>query len=220
MKYTRTLFVVIALAFASLGVGCTTTPDEKPKEEPKPLVTMPRTSDATLDFVAKLAKLEMENQNLRMVGMLKFAEDSGSDFVKGFIAAQLGVSGGAQSGGSSASGAIQTLMRTAVDMRKLEYAAESDKREHDGRYGLGARALQWGELGLSYLGLRFGYRERMRRIDSEDTRYALTLDTMRYTQAAGYQFGSSLFNAYDNRIGGLVSRIPVGTPTEETPPAE
>jgi hypothetical protein len=197
----RTFFVAL---LAVLATGCATVPGgEAPPPKENPQLVLPKSADATLDFMAKMAKIEAEQETLRIVSLIKFAEDSGSDFAKGMVASMVsGVTGG----GIKSRGTAADLMRTAAEMRRLELTDEASKREHEGRYGFGAQALKWGGLAVDILGLRWNFRRDIRRMDSDDSRYSLTMDALGDSYRSGLRFGTSVFNTYDNRVGDFLER--------------
>lgn len=202
----RTFFVALIAGASLFTAGCATTRDAeavKPRENPQ--LVLPKSADATLDFMAKMAKIEAEQETLRIVSLIKFAEDSGSDFAKGMVASLVAGAGG---NGIKGRSTATDLMRTAAEMRRIEMQDEASKREHEGKYGFGAQALRWGGLAVDFFNLRWGFRERIRRIDSEDNKYRLTMDSLGDAYRGGLGFGSSVFETYDNRVGDFLDRLP------------
>lgn len=178
MKTHARLIITLALAaFAALGLSACAT---KPAAPAAPAVAAP----STVELMLKVRAAELELERIDKMSWLKFAEESGSDMVKGFVM-------GKASGGSAApaaSSTTQTIMQAqaqadATALRREELAAENSFEN---------KAFRWVGLGLDtarfYRGLNF--QEFQIRESNAQSRY--TTDALRGTQQDGYSFNSRI----------------------------
>lgn len=178
MKTHARLIITLALAaFAAFGLSaCTTTPAAA---APPPVV-----AKTTVDLMLEVRSKELDLERTNQMAWLKFAADSGSDMVKGFIMGK--ASGG--SAGPGASSATQSIMQAQAQadntaLRREELAAQNDW------FNRGLQVLDRVERYASFSkGLSF--QKYQIRESNAQSRY--TTDALRGTQQDGYSFNSRI----------------------------
>ena len=181
MKTHARLIITLALAaFAAFGLSACAT---KPAAAAAPPVVTKTTVELMLEVRSKELDLERTNQ----MAWLKYAADSDSDMVKGFIMGKA-ASAAPASGGS----ATQSIMQAQAQadhtaLRREELAAQNSFEN---------KAFRWVGLGLDFARFDRGLNFQRFQITENNAQQRHTLDTVANTslssQAAGYEFNSRI----------------------------
>ncbi|MDP3324244.1 MAG: hypothetical protein Q8S71_11945 [Hydrogenophaga sp.] len=179
MKTTARLIATLALA-AAAAFGLTACESNPAKPEPAAPVVAKTTVDLLLEVRSKELDLERTNQ----MAWLKFAAESDSEMVKGFV---MGKSSGASAGASSTTQSIMQAQAQADEtaLRREQMAAENS---------LENKAFRWVGLGLDFARFRRGMSFQKFQVRENNAQQRYTLDTVANTslisQQAGYDFNS------------------------------
>lgn len=219
----KRLFSILIAASALALSACSTSP-AKPAPAPEPVV-----QKTTVDLMLEIRKKELELERTEQMAWLKYAAESDSDMVKGFIMGRAAGAGPrASSGGSNTTQMVLQAQAQAdeVALRREEMA------ERNSAWNRGLQLYDRAErLVLFSQGLKFKKFEINSANDQE--RYRLT--TVRGAQADGFAAGSGAalngVNAgHSTTLGGIsagvnavatgaraVQPVPDDTATTETP---
>lgn len=205
--HARLIASLLLAAFAAFGLAaCTTTP----AAAPPPAVASKTTVDLMLEVRSKELDLERTNQ----MAWLKFAAESKSDMVKGFVMGKA-ASGSA---GPGASSATQTIMQAqaqadATALRREELAE---------RYSISNKAYQWAALGLDFARFDRSLGFQRFQITEGNTQQRYLYDAFRGTQQDAYDFNAGAYTQGSTATlnGVAAGRQPAPAATEATTPAE
>lgn len=181
MKTHARLIITLALAaFAALGLSaCTTTPAAA---APPPVLTK-----TTVDLMLEVRSKELDLERTNQMAWLKYAAESDSDMVKGFVMGK--ASGAAPASGGSATQSIMQAQAQAdaTALRREELAAQNDWFN---------RGLQVLDRGLAFASFDKGLGFQKFQIRENNSQQRYTLDTVSNTslssQQAGYEFNSRI----------------------------
>lgn len=173
----KRLFSTLILIAASALVlsACTTSPA---KPEPAPAVTK-----TTTDLMLEVRKAELELERIDLMARLKFAVESGSEFVKGYVMGQAGSSAkAAPSGGSTSQMVLQAQAQAdAVALRREEMA------ERNSGFN---KSLQVLDRVVPVYMFSQGLKFQKWQIGETNSQNRYTLNTVRGAQADGFAAGS------------------------------
>lgn len=198
MKTTRLIITLALAAVATIGLSACAT---KPAAAPPPVV-----SKSTVDLMLEVRAKELELERIDKMSWLKFAAESGSDMVKGFV---MGKSS-AGAAGPGASSTTQTIMQAqaqadATALRREELAE---------RYSFSNKAYQWVGLGLDFARFDKGLRFDKFQLRENNSQQRFLFNTVRGTQQDAYGFSGTVLEH-----GPYV--LPAGaTPAATTPAVE
>lgn len=210
MKTHARLIITLALAaLAAIGLSACQIAPTKP--EPAPVV-----QKSTTDLLLEIRKAELELDRTEQMVWLKFATESGSDLVKGFV---MGRSG---SKAAPASSTTQTILQAQAqaDDTALRREQLSDKNS------AWNRGLQLFDRGAQLFMFSKGLSFQRYQLDATNTQNRYTLDTVRGAQSDGFSAGSGatlggVSAGHSTTLSGFnAARQPAATPTETTTPAE
>lgn len=176
-------FVAIALAGCNASLPKTeaaATPPLMPAQAaPKSLVEMQHEADLKA----------MELENARVTALIRFADESKSDFAKGLVSGMLG-------GGQPGAGlkAPQRSSFADLALRQQQHAAEVEIRRAElaERSSWWNRGLQLFDRMVPVVDLTQNYRLRKRQMDINADQYKYTLDAFGSTQRDAYDFGTTV----------------------------
>jgi hypothetical protein len=171
----KRLALILSLAlFAALGLaGCTTAP----AAAPAPVVTKP-TVDLLLDVRSNELDLERNDQ----MAWLKFAAESGSDMVKGFVMGRTA----AKAPGAGQSSTTQTIVQAQAQAD--ETALRREKMALDN--GPWARSLQVFDRVAPVYMFSKGLSFQKFQVTETNAQNRYTLDSLRGAQTDGFSLGS------------------------------
>lgn len=179
MKNHARLIATLALAaFAAFGLSaCTTTP----AAEPAPVVTK-----TTVDLLLEVRSKELDLERTNQMAWLKFAAESKSDMVKGFVMGKS--SGGGVGQGSSTTQSIMhaQAQADATALRREELAAQNSFEN---------KAFRWMGLGLDFARFDKGLRFDKFQIRESNSQQRYLYDIFRGTQQDAYSFSSTAYGA-------------------------
>jgi hypothetical protein len=169
----KRLALILSLALAALGLaGCASAPAAAPA---------PVVQKTTTDLLLEIRKAELELERTEQMAWLKFATESGSDLVKGFV---MGRSGGKAA--PAASNTAQTILQAqaqadATALRREELA------ERNSAWNKG---LQLFERAVPVFMFSKGLSFQRYQLDATNSQNRYTLDTVRGAQRDGFTLGS------------------------------
>jgi hypothetical protein len=171
----KTLLKLFAAALAALALAaCQTAPAQ-------PAAAAPVVQKTTTDLLLEIRKAELELERTEQMAWLKFATESGSDLVKGFV---MGRSGGKAA--PAASNTAQTILQAqaqadATALRREELAE---------RNSLWNRGLQLFDRAVPVFMFSKGLSFQRYQLDATNSQNRYTLDTVRGAQRDGFTLGS------------------------------
>jgi hypothetical protein len=171
----KTLLKLFAAALAALALAaCQTAPAQ-------PAAAAPVVQKTTTDLLLEIRKAELELERTEQMAWLKFATESGSDLVKGFV---MGRSGGKAA--PAASNTAQTILQAqaqadATALRREELAE---------RNSLWNRGLQLFDRAVPVFMFSKGLSFQRYQLDANNAQSRYTLDTVRGAQRDGFTLGS------------------------------
>lgn len=177
----RTLVKLCLLAASALALTACVTNPAKPETPAVPVV-----QKSTTDLMLEIRKAELELERTEQMAWLKFAVESDSDMVKGFVMGRSGAGKGGAGGGSIAQAVLQAQAQAdATALRREELA---DKRSWWNR------GLQLFDRAVPVLGMVQGHRLQKRQMDISADQYRYTLDAIGGAQQGAYDFGTSVLD--------------------------
>lgn len=195
------LLVVMALALSA----CSTSPA---KPEPAPAVTK-----TTTDLMLEVRKAELELERVDLMARLKFAVESGSEFVKGYVMGQAK----AAPAGSTAHTILQAQAQADEVALRREEMAERNSGWNKG--------LQLFDRVVPVVMFSKGLSFKKWQIEQTNSQNRYTLDTVRGAQADGFAAGSGatlggVTAGHNTTLSGFAAaRQPAPTaPADETTP--
>lgn len=196
MKTHARLIITLALAaFAAFGLSACTT-------APAAAAPPPVASKTTVDLMLEVRSKELDLERTNQMAWLKYAADSDSDMVKGFIMGKA-ASAAPASGGS----ATQSIMQAQAQadntaLRREELAAQNS---------LFNRSLQVLDRGLAFASFDKGLGFQKFQIRESNAQSRYTTDALRGTQQDGYSFNSRI-PYYFSLPAGSAGVAPVAAP--------
>jgi len=192
MKRTFQNLMLAALSALTLA-ACTTNPA---KPDPAPVV-----QKSTTDLLLEIRKAELELERTEQMAWLKFAVESGSDYVKGFVMGKAGGSPRASAGGASTA---QTILQAQAQADEVALRREQLADKNSGWN----RGLQLFDRGAQLFMFSKGLSFQQWQIGETNAQNRFNLSTVRGAQADGFTAGSgatlSGVNAgHNTTLGGI-----------------
>jgi hypothetical protein len=173
----RTLGKLILVALSALALAACQTAPAKPEPAPAPIV-----AKSTTDLLLEIRKAELELERTDQMAWLKFATESDSDMVKGFVMGR----SAAKAPAAAASSATQTILQVKAQedetaLRREELAAKNSAWN---------KGLQLFDRATNIVMFSQGLKFRKFEIETANTQSRYTLDTVRGAQRDGFNSGS------------------------------
>ncbi|MBQ0919075.1 hypothetical protein KBW71_11565 [Hydrogenophaga aromaticivorans] len=191
MNRTRTLVARLALvALSTLALAACETNPAKP-EPAKPVAAAPASTKSLVEMQYELDKAAMELETTRTMALIKFADQSGSDYAKGLVS-------GIINGGAQAPAAAPRQSFVQVAQQQQRHAAEIELRTEElkERNSLWNKGLQVFDRAVGYRMFSKGLDFQKYQLDQNNAQQRYTLDTVSNTslssQQAGYEFNSRI----------------------------
>lgn len=199
------LLVVMAMALSA----CTTAPA---KPEPAPVVTK-----TTTDLMLEVRKAELELERTELMARLKFAVESGSEFVKGYIMGQANTAKVAPSGS-----ATQTILQAQAQADEVALRREEMAERNSGWN----KGLQLFDRVVPVVMFSKGLSFQKWQIEQANSQNRYTLDTVRGAQADGFAAGSGatlggVAAGHNTTLSGFAAArqpAPTAPPADDTTP--
>lgn len=201
----RTLGKLILVALSALALAACQTAPAKP--EPASVI-----AKSTTDLLLEIRKAELELERTEQMAWLKYAAESKSDMVKGFV---MGRSAGsatrtAPSGGSATQTILQAQTQADETALRREQLADKNSAWNKG--------LQLFDRGVQLFMFSKGLSFQKWQIDQTNSQNRYTLDTVRGAQRDGFASGSGatlggVSAGSGATLGGLGAAAPAGEST-------
>lgn len=166
-----------ALLFAALAAfglaGCTTTPTATPA----PVVTK-----TTVDLLLEVRSKELDLERTDQMAWLKFAAESGSDMVKGFVMGR----SASKAPGAGQSSTTQTIVQAQAQADNTALRREQMANDN----GPWARTLQVFDRVVPVYMFSQGLKFQKFQVQETNAQNRYTLDTLRGAQSDGFTLGS------------------------------
>ncbi len=205
----RTLGKLILVALSALTFAACSTKPAKPEPAPTPIV-----AKSTTDLLLEIRKAELELERTDQMAWLKYAADSGSDMVKGFVMGR----SAAKAPAAAASSATQTILQVKAQeddtaLRREELAAKNSAWN---------KGLQLLDRATNIVMFSKGLSFRRYEIDQANSQTRYTLDSVRGAQRDGFASGSGatlggVSAGSGATLGGLGAAAPAAESAETTP---
>lgn len=205
--YARMLITLALVALAAVGLSACQTAPTAPAAAPAVA------SKTTVDLMLEVRSKELDLERTNQMAWLKFAAESGSDMVKGFVMGKA-ASGSAAPGGSSTT---QTIMQAqaqadATALRREELAE---------RYSLSNKAFQWVGLGLDFARFDRSLGFQRFQITEGNSQQRYLYDAFRGTQQDAYDFNAGAYSqGSEATLNGVAAGRQPAPTSIETPAAE
>jgi hypothetical protein len=175
MKTHARLIATLALAaFAAFGLSaCTTTPDPAPA----PVVTK-----TTVDLLLEVRSKELDLERTDQMAWLKFAAESGSDMVKGFVMGKSAAKGVGAAQSSTAQTIAQAQAQADETALRREQLADKNSAWN--------RSLQLFDRVVPVVMFSQGLKFQKFQVQETNAQNRYTLDTLRGAQSDGFSQGS------------------------------
>lgn len=211
MKY------LFPLLLALLGLAGCSSPPEAPEAPPAPMAT--GTLDVLVTKALEIEKLKLEMRNTALMGMIKFADQSNSEFAKGAVAGMaqslIGESGGATPTGGNV---VQSLIRQTTEDKRLNMEYALRNKELDQQTGVLA-FFREGVDSLYKLGhLTMGYKMGKLGLSYDYKKYAATLGAIDSMANRGFSATSEAWGYLDKRPYFVLPAGATPVATEEAGP--
>lgn len=171
----KRLFLILLLPLVAVLSACGSAPEAPPVA---PVAISTGTLNTLLEKAMELEVKKLEARNTALLGLIKFADESKSEFAKGAVAGmmQTMVNGGGAVGGDSMAGnPVQSLVRTQMEQQRMSYDYSLRNKELDQRVG----PLAWlreGTQALATVGsLTMGYNLQKQSMAYDYNKFGLTL---------------------------------------------
>ena len=175
----RLFSTLILIAASALALSACTTSPAKPAPAPEPVV-----QKTTVDLMLEIRKKELELERTEQMAWLKYAAESDSDMVKGFI---MGRSAAAAPRASSGGGNTTQMVLQAQAQADEVALRREEMAERNSLWNRGLQLYDRAErLVLFSQGLKF----RKFEINTANEQERYRLDTVRGAQADGFAAGS------------------------------
>lgn len=202
----RTVLKLILVAASALSLAACSSSPAKPEAPAAPAI-----QTSTTDLMLQIRKAELELERTEQMAWLKFAVESNSDMVKGFVMGRSGAGKGGAGGGSTSQAILQAQAQADATALRREELAE--------RSSWWNRGLQLFDRAVPVLGMVQGYRLQKRQMDISADQYKYTLDAIGGAQQGAYDFGTSVLDRKTDYLllpHGTTSMTPgLGTSTGE-----
>lgn len=170
----RLFSTLILIAASALALSACTTAPAKP--EPAPAVTK-----TTTDLMLEVRKAELELERTELMARLKFAVESGSEFVKGYVMGQANTAKAAPSGGTT-----QTILQAQARADEVALRREEIAERNSGWN----KGLQLFDRVVPVYMFSKGLSFQKWQIGETNAQNRYVLSTVRGAQADGFAAGS------------------------------
>lgn len=207
----RTLLKLSLLALSAFALAaCETNPSKPEPMAAKTVPVAPAPTKTLVEMQYELDKAAMELETTKTMALIKFADQSGSDYAKGLV------SGIINGGGAQAPAAAARPSFVQVAQQQQQHAAEVDLRHAEL-----AERNSWWNRGLQVTDRVLGFKmfgknldQERYRIDASNSQQRFLFNTVRGTQQDAYGFSGTVLEH-----GPYV--LPAGaTPAATTPAVE
>jgi hypothetical protein len=221
MTHTRRLAIRIGLiALTTLALSaCETNPAKpQPAAAVPPLLPAQAAPVSLVEMQHQLDLKAMDLENTKTMALIKFADQSGSDFAKGLVSGMLG-----KSGAASPPATAQRASFAQMAMQQQAQAADIDIRKAEL-----AERTSWFNKGLKVTDRVLGFKmfskgldQERYRIDQSNSQQRYLFGTLRGTQQDAYDFSQSAYSlGADATLGGVAAgRLPPPAAPAEPAPA-
>lgn len=206
----KRLFSILIAASALALSACSTSP-AKPAPAPEPVV-----KQSTVDLMLDIRKKELELERTEQMAWLKYAAESDSDMVKGFIMGRAAAA--APRAGSAGGNTTQMVLQAQAQADEVALRRE-EMAERNSAWNRGLQLYDRAErLVLFSQGLKFKKFE----INSANDQERYRLSTVRGAQADGFAAGSGatltgVTAGHNTTLGGFTAaRQPATLPADDT----
>ena len=192
MKTLRTTLIAFAVAAAAIAL----TACAAPRAALTPVAEAPA-KKTIVEMEFELRKLELETEQKSMMSLVKFADESKSDYAKGVVSGMLGAKFGGSSAGASARPSIMQAQaqQSQIDLQRAEFEA---------RTGPWAKGMQVLGLVRDYSMFSKGLGFQKFQVESSNAQNRYMFDNMRGTQQDAYSFTRSAFGQGSSAtLGGI-----------------
>lgn len=209
----RLFSTLILIAASALALSACTTSPAKPAPAPEPVV-----QKTTVDLMLEIRKKELELERTEQMAWLKYAAESDSDMVKGFI---MGRSAAAAPRASSGGGNTTQMVLQAQAQADEVALRREEMAERNSLWNRGLQLYDRAErLVLFSQGLKF----RKFEINTANEQERYRLDTVRGAQADGFAAGSGatlggVTAGHNTTLSGFAAArqpAPTAPPADET----
>jgi len=209
----RTLLKLSLLALSAFALAaCETNPSKPEPVAAKPVPVAPAPTKTLVEMQYELDKAAMELETTKTMALIKFADQSGSDYAKGLVS---GIINGGGSGAQAPTAAARPSF-VQVAQQQQQHAAEVDLRRDEL-----AERNSWFNKGLQVTDRVLGFKmfgknldQERYRIDQSNSQQRFLFGTLRGTQQDAYGFSGTVLEH-----GPYV--LPAGaTPAATTPAVE
>ncbi|WP_127804156.1 hypothetical protein [Hydrogenophaga sp. NH-16] len=199
------LLVVMALALSA----CTTAPA---KPDPAPVVTK-----TTIDLMLEVRKAELELERTELMARLKFASESGSEFVKGYIMGQANTAKAAPAGSTT-----QTILQAQAQADEVALRREEMAERNSGWN----KGIQLFDRVVPVVMFSKGLSFQKWQIEQTNSQNRYVLSTVRGAQADGFAAGSGatlggVTAGHNTTLSGFAAArqpAPTAPPADDTTP--
>ena len=190
MNRTRPLaFARIALvALSTLALAACVTNPAKP-EPAKPVAAAPAPAKSLVEMQYELDKAAMELETTNTMALIKFADESKSDYAKGLVSGLINGGAGAQ---APAAAPRQSFVQVAQQQRRQAAEIELRTKELEERNSLWNKGLQVFDRAVGYRMFSKGLDFQKYQLDQSNSQQRYTLDTVRGTQQDAYGFSGTV----------------------------
>lgn len=189
------LIACVAMLLAACGATMPAA-DQKPAAEPPPPPLLPAQAKpvSLVEMQFELDKKAMELETAKTMALIKFADQSGSDFAKGLVAGM--INGGSGQGQAGAAPSPQRPSFAQLGAQQAAHAAEIElrKAELEERTSWWNKGLQVTDRVLGFQMFSKGLDQERYRLDASNSQQRYMWDTMRTTQQDAYSFGGRILD--------------------------
>jgi len=203
---------LVALTTLALS-ACETNPAKpQPAAAVPPLLPAQAAPVSLVEMQHQLDLKAMDLENTRTMALIKFADQSGSDFAKGLVSGMLG-----KSGAASPPATAQRASFAQMAMQQQAQAADIDIRKAEL-----AERTSWFNKGLQVTDRVLGYRmfgknlEHQRySLDASNSQQRYLFDSLRGTQQDAYGFSGTVLEHGPYVLPAGATDVPASTPAAE-----
>ncbi|MDP3887014.1 hypothetical protein [Hydrogenophaga sp.] len=217
MTQTRRLAIRIGLiALTALALAACETNPAKP-EPAKTVAAAPAPAKSLVEMQYELDKAAMELETTQTMALIKFADESKSDFAKGVVAGRIMNSGGQ----APQAAPRQSFVQVAQQQQRQAAEIELRTKELEERNSLWNKGLQVFDRAVGYRMFSKGLEQQRYSLDASNSQQRYLFDNLRGTQQDAYYFSQSAYSlGADATLGGVAAgRLPPPAAPAEPAPA-
>jgi hypothetical protein len=209
---------LVALTTLALS-ACETNPAKpQPAAAVPPLLPAQAAPVSLVEMQHQLDLKAMDLENTKTMALIKFADQSGSDFAKGLVSGMLG-----KSGAASPPATAQRASFAQMAMQQQAQAADIEirKAELAERKSFWNKGLQVFDRAVGYRMFSKGLEHQRYSLDASNSQQRYLFDNLRGTQQDAYYFSQSAYSlGADATLGGVAAgRLPPPAAPAEPAPA-